>query len=520
MMGSSGRLDSDSSHNTTIEQRAAVDRPSGTEQKSAGSVPGRDHKYRLIFELSPELIVILDRKGKLLEINRRVSDWVGYEPEEVVGKNILSLTFATRATKVKLFKRFVARMLGRNIPPYDAEFQHKSGKTVVGRIRATPMKDDKGKTVGDLVMISDVTELLQAERALRESEERFRQVAENARELIWETDAQGLYTYASPVVEEMLGYRPEELVGEKHFYDLFLPEEREKQKQAALAAFARKEPFRDFENKNLHKRGEVVWLLTSGVPVLDEDGNLLGYRGADTDITERKRLDAELAASDKQKRELLNLVLMHDFGTPMTVIQSYIEMLSDGTLGELSEKEHKAVETVAKNIRALSEVRSHMLEASGLDSGNVQLTKERVDIRELVQECIVEAVPLARDRELDLSFDVPALKVLCDPSRIRKAVQNHLRAAIRYASPGTRIEVTARNQNGSLLVSVLDVSPDLPARTPEPAIQAETREKLRWASGIELALARSIIEAHNGRAWFESTQEGGTRLCFTIPATD
>ncbi len=137
----------------------------------------------------------------------------------------------------------------------------------------------------------EVDKRKQAEQALRENEERFKQVAESAGEWIWEVDADGLYTYASPVVEKILGYKPEELVGKKHFYDLFTPDVRDQLKDAAFEVVARKEAFRNFFNPNVHKHGHTVILETSGLPVLDVIGNLLGYRGADTDITERKQAE-------------------------------------------------------------------------------------------------------------------------------------------------------------------------------------------------------------------------------------
>jgi len=134
----------------------------------------------------------------------------------------------------------------------------------------------------------------QIEEALRESEDRFRQVAETVGDFIWEVDANGLYRYTSPSVEKILGYTPGELIGKKHFYDLFVPEVREELKTAAFKVFAAKEAFRAFPNPNVSKEGGVVHLETSGVPLLDADGNLVGYRGADTDITERKRAEAKI----------------------------------------------------------------------------------------------------------------------------------------------------------------------------------------------------------------------------------
>jgi diguanylate cyclase (GGDEF)-like protein/PAS domain S-box-containing protein len=117
-------------------------------------------------------------------------------------------------------------------------------------------------------------------RMVRESEKRFSDIAANAKEWIWEVDRDGRYVYSSQVVEDVLGYTSDEVLGH-HFYDLFHPEDRETLKRDALDAFARKQPFRDFLNRNVHKDGSSVWLSTSGVPIVDAAGNLLGYRGAD-----------------------------------------------------------------------------------------------------------------------------------------------------------------------------------------------------------------------------------------------
>ena len=142
----------------------------------------------------------------------------------------------------------------------------------------------------------------QAREDLNRSEERFRHVAENALEWIWEVDPQGVYTYSSPVVEDILGYRPEDLVGKKHFYDLFCDDDRQILAETAMAAFSQKQPFREFVNLNVHRDGHAVWLSTSGVPVLDDTGQLLGYRGADTDVTDRIRFEEDLRREKERFR--------------------------------------------------------------------------------------------------------------------------------------------------------------------------------------------------------------------------
>jgi PAS domain S-box-containing protein len=150
--------------------------------------------------------------------------------------------------------------------------------------------------------ISDITKRKQTEEKQRESEIRFKQVSENAKELIWEVDKNGLYTYASSVLKELLGYELEEIIGKKHFYDLFDQGNREELKQAVLGAFARKESFKDFVNINRHKDGREIILSTSCIPMLDSKGNLIGYRGVDIDITERKRAEEEVRESEERFR--------------------------------------------------------------------------------------------------------------------------------------------------------------------------------------------------------------------------
>ncbi|MBM3884182.1 MAG: PAS domain S-box protein, partial [Verrucomicrobia bacterium] len=151
----------------------------------------------------------------------------------------------------------------------------------------------------------DITDRKQAEEALRESEERFDALAEQNRTLVWEVDADGLYTHVSHVAEIVLGYRPEELVGKMHFYDLHPEEGREAFKAAAFEVFVRKEPFQNLVNAVQCKTGETLWLSTNGIPLLNPDGTLRGYRGSDTDITERKKAEEALQL---ERARLLNIL--------------------------------------------------------------------------------------------------------------------------------------------------------------------------------------------------------------------
>ncbi|WP_295399635.1 PAS domain S-box protein [uncultured Thiocystis sp.] len=144
------------------------------------------------------------------------------------------------------------------------------------------------------------------DRELRESLAHYDRLAEQTRSFAWEVDAQGLYTYVGPLAEPVLGWRPGELVGKRHFYELAPAADRATLQQQGLAVFARHALLQDFVNVAEHRDGRRVWLLTHGQPFFDADGALLGYRGADQDITERQESIDRLAASERRLRTVFD----------------------------------------------------------------------------------------------------------------------------------------------------------------------------------------------------------------------
>ena len=138
---------------------------------------------------------------------------------------------------------------------------------------------------------------------LASSMRRYDLLARQSRTITWETDAAGLYTDISPVAEQILGFRPEELIGRKHFYDLHPEDDRAAFKTKALEIFAARKPFLDFANPVATASGDVLWVSTNGLPVLNPDGSLRGYQGTDKDVTERKRGEEALAALARQNQE-------------------------------------------------------------------------------------------------------------------------------------------------------------------------------------------------------------------------
>ncbi len=140
--------------------------------------------------------------------------------------------------------------------------------------------------------------------ALQRSQQRFHDVARTTGDWLWEVDAEGRYTYVSPIVEQVLGYTPEEVL-DRHHHDFLHPDDRGELRSLTQEAFRRKESFARLVSSNVHKGGHEVILETTGLPLTDVEGNLLGYRGVHRDITAERRLGESLAAVRVLGRELV-----------------------------------------------------------------------------------------------------------------------------------------------------------------------------------------------------------------------
>ena len=115
-------------------------------------------KYKKIFENSPQGFILLDRDGYIIDVNKKICDWLGYKPEELLGKNHLVYPFLTRKGKAKAMVKFTQRMTGKVVPGYDLEFITKRGETFIGEVLAMQIRDDEGKIQQILAMITDITD--------------------------------------------------------------------------------------------------------------------------------------------------------------------------------------------------------------------------------------------------------------------------------------------------------------------------------------------------------------------------
>lgn len=150
---------------------------------------------------------------------------------------------------------------------------------------------NKGKYI---VSVSDITEQKKAEELLEESRLRYEQLADVSRSIAWEVDKNGLYTYISPVSEKVFGYKPEEVIGKMFFYDLCIEEDRDEIMEFGFSLLKQKGILSDYEYRIKDKNNKIIWLWSSGLPILDKFGELQAYRGIDIDITNLKEAEEKI----------------------------------------------------------------------------------------------------------------------------------------------------------------------------------------------------------------------------------
>jgi len=125
--------------------------------KTEKALEESEKKYRKIFENSPQGFILLDTEGHIIDVNKKICDWLGYRPDEMIGKDHMLYPFLTKAGKVTAMKKFFQRLLGKVLPAYDLEFITKSGEKFLGEVLAMQIRDDKGEIIQILAMITDVT---------------------------------------------------------------------------------------------------------------------------------------------------------------------------------------------------------------------------------------------------------------------------------------------------------------------------------------------------------------------------
>jgi two-component system, NtrC family, sensor kinase len=258
-------------------------------------------KFRSLVESANAIIYQLTPEGVFSYVSPNWVDILGHEFGEVEGKVFTSFVYPDDLPRCLAPLRRAIET-GEKQSGIEYRVRHKDGRLRWHVSNLAVLKDANGGVLSIVGIARDISDRKLAEEALRESEERFRNLVESTNDLIWEIDENAVYTYVSPQIQHILGYEVEEVLGKTPF-DFMPPDEASCIIEKMSNRVALRRPLTNIENTNLHKDGHLVVLETSGVPFFDKAGNFRGYRGIDRDITKRKQTEEAIKQSKAQLQQ-------------------------------------------------------------------------------------------------------------------------------------------------------------------------------------------------------------------------
>lgn len=261
-----------------------------------------EEKFRTLFAFVEDAILICDRDGRLFEVNGEACESLGYTRDELLKMTCVDIVAPESSA---LFEEQIKTLRRQDHHRFETVLRRCDGSLFPVEVAVRSFRSDGRKLF--LAVCRDIAERKDAETALKRSEEKYRSLVETTSDWVWEIDTAGAFTYSSPRVEDLLGYKPEEVLG-KSTFDFMPPPERERVTPIFQETLESKSPVNALEHINTHKNGQIVYLETNAIPIADDEGNLVGYRGTDRNITKRKLAELALAESEQRFSVLMRYV--------------------------------------------------------------------------------------------------------------------------------------------------------------------------------------------------------------------
>ncbi|QRV14109.1 PAS domain S-box protein [Haloterrigena salifodinae] len=491
-----------------------------------------ESELREVFGRVSDAFYAVDEEYRFTHVNERAAELLGVPEDELLGRR-LGEVYPETAELEQVRDRFDEAM----------ETQESTGlehySDLLGFwIEATVYPSESGVSV----YFRDVTERKEREQELRESEAKFRTLAENLDETVWmSTPDTEEMLYINPVYEDVWGRSCESLYDEPYsLLEAIHPDDQERVREAYAAL---PETEYDEEFRIVRPDDSVRWVHAQAVPVRN-DGEIVRVVGIATDITERRAYQRKLEASNERLQQFAYAV-SHDLQEPLRMITSYLQLLESRYEDELDEDAAEFIDFAVDGADRMKAMIEGLLEYSRVTTRGDPL--DPVDLERVVDEALADLQFRIEDENAEIEIG-PLPRVEGDINQLRQVFQNLLDNAIEYSGDEPpRIEITAEHREAGhaaadssneqyppadgvaaesgdeWVISVADegigIDPEDTDRIFEVFERLHTREE-HEGTGIGLALCERIVERHGGEIWVESEPGEGATFSFTLPAVD
>jgi PAS domain S-box-containing protein len=477
--------------------------------------------------------IALTYEGRILIANKSFANIFGYgNSSELINKEIIELSSNDDIIKVAEYFRLLERK--KEIPArFDFLGKKKDGSSIHTELSIGSFESNGNN---HFVMIArDVTERIRTQRAIRESEEKYRNITENIDDFLFTFERIGLALrpiFCTSSIQKVTGYTQAEfLTDSKMFLKAIHPSDFAQMKPKLINLLkSRIQLSGEFEFRIINKQGNIVWVRAKINIVRTGTGRIQKIFGLVSDVTFRKRAEEELKKSTQnliklnETKDRFISIISHDLRTPFSSILGFTDLLANDE--DLTEDERKQyVKYIQESSRSMLALVNSLLDWTRLQTGRIKFEPQKIDVSKIVTDSINALSGAAIQKGIEVtSFVNQSLYLFVDKSLIMQVFNNLISNAIKFTNKGGSINIVSEAVTSSRFVqfTVKDTGvgikeDDLAKLFSVDAKYTSEGTAGEKGSGLGLSLVKEIIEKHGGTISVESEFEKGTKFIFTLP---
>jgi PAS domain S-box-containing protein len=476
-----------------------------------------EEKYRELINTSTDAIISTDSQTLITIWNSGAERVFGYKEKEMLGQSILTI-FPTTLHKYLAREIINIKNIGTTKHTnriFETDGLKRDCTTVPIEVSLSTRKAENNSII--TTIIRDISIRKEAEEKLRESEERYRDLFENASDFIQSCNAEGKLIYVNKAWRNALGYSEKEVPNLK-FSDIIHPDYI-KHCNLTLQKVISGETVNSVETGFIAKDKRLI-LVEGNVNPVSQNGKVVATRAIFRDITIRKEAEEKLRKIDQMKSEFLSNV-SHELRTPLQSIGGFTKLILTGKVPDPATQQ-EFLQIIDREAMHLGNLINGLLDMSRLEVGRFQIYRKPTSVYDVFTDSIQMFHSLAREKDITLNEDIPAKlpEMEVDSERMRQVIINLLGNAIKFSDPGSSVNVKVAVKDSELLFKVTDHGIGIRDEAIPHLFERFYRvegETVRGGTGLGLYISKQIIEAHGGKIWAESQFGQGSTFSFTLP---